>query len=632
MASTSSHPTGTSDPLPDAELPQRLPSHNAVDEARHVRSNTGARLSTRLLYDVRNELPADMAGSFSSWGYYLRIDGQFTTSHADSMLELAHNALGAGAPSHVAISWHIDPEDNDREIILVVDNGVGMNKAQCHGWGRVFERNTSTWGVDNNCGVSHWGEGSHLLACNECNPMDINDTVAIFTKKVNSETFQNAITPFSFTRGEESQAIPVELPNLKFFQAALHDLPKGVADKALGIKEMKSNLPRTLIEGPEYNNLHGTVVKISHGKTHTTKLEERRDFAEKFAYYYRGDTRVYVQLSKDHPWEELEQKQFLNTASETPVEIGLCVQNNQISVGYVHNLDAPLVDEKLCKDQGPTVDNLGVSPEHIVATLRISCHHQFGKQATKSKKTTDANKKALAAQLSPIKLNSPEESNGYMVGLMAKDHEVLYGSMQKLNEDYMSQIRSGVVWSKGDCIRFEFLVGPELQKLVLNLTSIKNQSSTELKKLPGMEAYVYGLVTKVFKHRKGGCVLGSDPESSYSSTPVNSTSDTDSDEDRMPDDRVVVKPRRRKRGPPPVWTVKKKQRTDNKNGFNRNNKHWEHFASFLRSSKATNKALNAVMRATKILLKQSRNERKVVINTPQSTRDFIKNHLTSARV
>ena len=64
MASTSSHPTGTSDPLPDAELPQRLPSHNAVDEARHVRSNTGARLSTRLLYDVRNELPADMAGSF----------------------------------------------------------------------------------------------------------------------------------------------------------------------------------------------------------------------------------------------------------------------------------------------------------------------------------------------------------------------------------------------------------------------------------------------------------------------------------------------------------------------------------------------------------------------------------------
>lgn len=127
-------------------------------------------------------------------------------------------------------------------------------------------------------------------------------------------------------------------------------------------------------------------------------------------------------------------------------------------------------------------------------------------------------------------------------------------------------------------------------------------------------------------------MLGSDPESSYSSTPVNSTSDTDSDEDRMPDDRVVVKPRRRKRGPPPVWTVKKKQRTDNKNGFNRNNKHWEHFASFLRSSKATNKALNAVMRATKILLKQSRNERKVVINTPQSTRDFIKNHLTSARV
>lgn len=89
-----------------------------------------------------------------------------------------------------------------------------------------------------------------------------------------------------------------------------------------------------------------------------------------------------------------------------------------------------------------------------------------------------------------------------MVGLMADTHTLRYGSMKQLNEGLSKQLRSEIKWNKGHCVRFEFLVGPQLRKVILNMKSIKNQSSRELNKLPGMEEYIYKLWGKVFTYKK----------------------------------------------------------------------------------------------------------------------------------
>ena len=158
-----------------------------------------------------------------------------------------------------------------------------------------------------------------------------------------------------------------------------------------------------------------------------------------------------------------------NTVDETPVEIDLCVKNNRISVAHTHHLDDPRVEESLKGLEGPSVANLGHRCEEqlIVAKLRISCKHSLGLQAS-------TQKKILAAKLRPIKLNAVKESNGYMVGLMADTHTLLFGSMKQLNEGLSKkQFRSDIKWNKGHCVRFEFIVGTQLRKVLLNLASIK---------------------------------------------------------------------------------------------------------------------------------------------------------------
>jgi hypothetical protein len=509
---------------PSIENPGTSLVHTSDDDACVKAARANAK-KKQLLYDASKSISKkhqSAEGTFSHYGYCMGKLNQYQATHADSIIELFQNAAGA-QPKNISISW--ETLETGGERIRIVDDGKGMNLSQGRRWGRVFDLQDCEYGNDTNCGVSKFGEGTYMVALNECDPNKKSDYLAVCSKKQGAPGIENCIVPFNFIRGESCNVQELRSQNYRPFLSALKDLPKPVGEKAKTFQEMTSEerLPPVQLESDEYRATHGTVTEIIRSKQATTE-QERKDVIEQIEFKYRSKTAacsknaapskkaaqiITYQLEAGREWQELKPKPFLNETNETPVEIRFEISpDGKLAIANIKHLTgtaATGMEVKMRQLEGPYTNGAKTSDDMDAdAILRISCRNEFGNQTARNDKETKRNKMIFHNRMRVIKKTAPKLADGFMVGLMAPTWEMKFGNIQQTNEGCMSQIRSRAHFSKGDNIRFEFLVGPALHSVALDLKSIKNLSDPKLNKIPGLEEYLYKLVVMVFKVRKGG--------------------------------------------------------------------------------------------------------------------------------